>query len=90
MAGAAALQVSLGFVLPTMLAWQLQSRMVKAVEAQARARRDSTLMTQAARSSQAALCAGVAAATQGGMAKILITACALLATYTCSLLLLAA
>lgn len=45
-AGVAAMQVSLGLVLPTILAWQLQSRMASSIAAQAAARRDAAMVAQ--------------------------------------------
>lgn len=144
-AGAAALQVSLGGVLPTLLAWQLQSRIAATLVAQAQARQDSAMMHQVGqaperarcgrcsmlahvaacagsgraapraagsagrspawrlpagrpapsarpqvlRSQHAVLCGTVAAATQGALAKLLITLCAMLGTYVAALKLLA-
>lgn len=39
-------QVSLGLVLPTLLAWQLQSRMAASIAAQAELRQDSAMLQQ--------------------------------------------
>ncbi|KAI7839424.1 hypothetical protein COHA_006825 [Chlorella ohadii] len=84
MASSAAVQVSLGLVLPTLLAWHLQSRMAASIAAHAEARQDSSMLRQHTK-----LCGAVATATQEFGVKALLTLSSMTLTYVVALLALA-
>jgi hypothetical protein len=86
MASSAAVQVSLGLVLPTLMAWQLQSRMAASIAAHAEARQDSAMLQQVRHSQHAKLCGAVASATQDFGVKLLLTLSSLTMTFTAALL----
>ncbi|PSC69525.1 hypothetical protein C2E20_7034 [Micractinium conductrix] len=88
-AGAAAIQVSLGVVLPTMLAWQLQCRMAASIAEHADATHNAELSAQVRRSKHVKLCAALSHATQGQASKVLLTGGCMLLTYVAALLVLA-
>ena len=77
-ASAAAMQVSLGGVLPTLLAWQLQSRIAASLVAEAQARHDSAVMQQVrGRAGGARSDAGRVAGAQGALHAEHRSSCAL-------------
>lgn len=86
------LQVSLGLVLPTILAWQLQHGMAASIAAHARSRRDLTprsrraMVDRISRCQEQRVCGPVAKATQGLCTKLLLTAGSMLVTHTAALL----
>ena len=75
-------------MLPTLLAWQLQSGMAASIAAYAQARQDSAMVAEVQRSHCTTLCGAVASATQGFPAKLLVTLGSMLVTYTAVMLVL--